>query len=98
MEQTVERYVERLDITIQPYVEILNSFAKAMTNPRAPHPEGNEILESAVNVFLFAFVFCASQLDEIEQVALYNAVFANLHRQSIELLQNYNEFVNTLQN
>jgi hypothetical protein len=98
MDQSVERYVERLDITIEPYVEILNSFAKAMTNPEAAYPEGHEILESAINVFLFAFVFCASELDEIDQVALYNAIFSNLHRQSIELLQNYNEFVNSLQN
>jgi hypothetical protein len=98
MEQTIEQYVERLDITIEPYVETLNSFAKAMTNSEVAYPEGCEVLESAINVFLFAFVFCASKLDGIEQVALYNAVFSNLHRQSIELLQNYNEFVNTLQN
>jgi hypothetical protein len=98
MDQSAERYVERLDITIEPYVEILSSFAKAMTNPEVAYPEGNEILESAINVFLFAFVFCASELDEMGQVSLYNAIFSNLQRQSIELLQNYNEFVNSLQN
>jgi hypothetical protein len=91
-EITLEKYVESLHITIEKYVENLSTFSRAMTAPEVAYPDRYEVLESAMNLFLFAFVFCASEFNGIEQVTLYNAIFSNLHHQAIELLKNYNEF------
>jgi hypothetical protein len=72
----------------------LSTFSRAMTAPEVAYPDRYEVLESAMNLFLFSFVFCASEFNGIEQVTLYNynAIFSNLHHQAIELLKNYNEF------
>jgi hypothetical protein len=91
-QKPIEKYVETLDIKFEKYVETLHTFAKAMTIPEVAYPDRKEVLESAISLFLFAFVYCASELNGMEQVSFYNAVFSNLHRQTIELLQNYNEF------
>ena len=91
-EKPIEKYVESLQITFEKYVETIQTFARAMTDPTVAYPDKYHTLESAISIFLFAFVFCASELNGIEQVTFYNAVFSNLHRQAIELLKNYNEF------